>query len=57
LLSNFINLIWKKKYNQFIYEIFITFCSISGTFKTFRLTSLFLQPKTEKKKKNIRIES
>jgi len=56
LLSNFINLIWKNIYNQFIYEIFITFCSISGTFKTLRLTSLFLQPKTEKKK-SIRIES
>jgi hypothetical protein len=52
LLSNFINLIWKNIYNQFIYEIFITFCSISGTFKTLRLTSLFLQPKTEKKKKH-----
>jgi len=55
LLSNFINLIWKKKYNQFIYEIFITFCSISGTFKTLRLTSLFLQPKTEKKKKTLEL--
>ena len=33
--------------------ILFTFCSISGTFKTFKFTSLFLRQKKKKKHKEL----